>query len=100
MSHMTYTGDGASCADGACGGTRIVAYTATGGETDFDVPIGTTLAADTYAVGLLGTAGAAALPVCDFPNALAGDRTTSTFRVVTAAALTTGDVLNFLIVEE
>lgn len=92
--------DGSSCADGACGAPRIVTYTATGSEgVDFTVPIGTTLAADTYEVGLFGIAGAANFPILDFPNALAGDRTTSQFRVLSAAVLTLGDVLKFQIVE-
>lgn len=81
-------------------GVVVVTYVATGIEgLDFTVPIGSTLTADTYNVGLLGIAGAANVPFCDFPNVLAGDRTTTTFRVLTAAALTAGDILKFLIVE-
>jgi hypothetical protein len=100
MSHMDYDGSmGGSCSS-SCASTRIVTYVATGAEgVDFFVPIGATLAADTYEVGLFGIAGAAALPVCDFPNVLAGDRTQTTFRVLTAATLTVGDILKFQIVE-
>lgn len=99
MAHMTSIG--ASCSDDTCGAaTRVVTYTATGLEgVDFMVPIGLALAFDTYEVGLLGIAGAANNPQCDFPNVLAGDRTTTEFRVLTATTLTAGDVLKFLIVE-
>jgi positive regulator of sigma E activity len=98
MSHMDYTGSGATCADSGCG-SRVVSYTATGAEgTDFNVSIGATLAADDYNV-FFSPAGVTNLPVLDLPTALAGDRTTSTFRVTTADVLTVGDVLKFLIVE-
>ncbi len=102
MSHMNYTpSSGESCADGLCSGSpRIITYTATGAEgVDFMVPIGTTLATDEYEVGLFGIAGAANFPILDFPSALAGDRTTSQFRVLSAATLTAGDVLKFQLVE-
>lgn len=100
MAHMDYSGSmGGSCSSG-CASSRIVTYTATGAEgVDFTVPIGTTLALDTYEVGLLGIAGAANFPILDFPNAVAGDRTTTTFRVLSAAVLTVGDILKFQIVE-
>jgi hypothetical protein len=95
-----YGEDGSSCADGSCGSNRVVTYTATGVEgVDFMVDIGATLASDEYEVGLLGTAGAANFPVLDYPNALAGDRTTTQFRVLSAATLTAGDILKFQIVE-
>jgi hypothetical protein len=99
MSHMDYTGAGSSCADGGCSSTRVVTYTATGGEgTDFTVPIGATLAADDYEV-FFSPGGVTNLPVLDMPTALAGDRTTTGFRVTTADVLTVGDILKFLIVE-
>jgi hypothetical protein len=102
MSHMLYTGGGQSCADAGCGGStiRIVTYTATGAEgTDFTVSIGATLALDTYEVGYFGAAGAAIIPVFDFPAALAGDRTTTTFRVLSSSVLTAADVFKFQIIE-
>ena len=101
MSHMNYAVGAEACADGTCAGTpRIITYTATGSEgVDFTVPIGTTLAADTYEVGLFGIAGAASVPVFDFPNALAGDRTTTSFRVLSAATLTASDIIKFILVE-
>lgn len=101
MSHMpSYGSAGTNCDSGCSGAARIVEYTATGAEgTDFMVPVGTTLADDEYEVGLFGTRGVVNVPICDFPNALAGDRTQTEFRVVTAAVLTAGDVLLFQIVE-
>ncbi len=100
---MTYSGPGVSCAESGCsgGGARIVSYTATGIEgVDFTVSIGVTLALDTYDVGFFGAAGATMVPaVWDFPNALAGDRTTSTFRVLIPDVLVAGDIFKFQIVE-
>lgn len=100
MSHMDYGDDGGtSCADSGCGSRRFVEYTAVGGEADWFVPIGTTLAADDYRVTLFGTAGVAVVPQLDFPNAAPTDRTDTQFRVQAALALTAGDVLIFEIVE-
>jgi hypothetical protein len=110
MAHMNYGVGADACADGVCGGSpRIVTYVVTGAEAnagvDFFVPITdsagdpVTLSADTYEVGLFGIAGAASVPVPDFPNAVAGDRTTTQFRVLLAAALTVGDTVKFQIVE-
>lgn len=78
---------------------RIITYTATGSEgVDFPVPIGLTLDTTDYEVGFFGIAGAANVPVMDFPTG-AGDRTTTTFRVLTAAPMTFGDVIKFQLVE-
>jgi hypothetical protein len=78
---------------------RVVTYTASGGEgTDFNVTIGSTMAADDYEV-FWSPAGITNLPILDLPIADAGDRTTTTFRVTTADSLTAGDVLKFLLVE-
>jgi hypothetical protein len=104
MAHMNYSVGAEACDDGLCSGSpRIVTYVITGAEAgagvDFMVPIGATLAADTYEVGLFGIAGAASVPVADFPNALAGDRTTTQFRVLLASALTVADILKFMIIE-
>lgn len=70
-------------AGGSGASWQRVAYTATGAEgADFFVPIGTTLAADSYeAVLSPQLVGGTFLPVCDFPNEVAGDRTTTQFRV-------------------
>jgi hypothetical protein len=96
MTHMPTTGQPSG---GSGSSARIVTYTATGAEgVDFTVPIGTTLGSE-YEVGLFGIAGAASFPILDFPNVLAGDRTSTTFRVLSASTLTAGDILKFQIVE-
>ncbi len=99
MAHMTYAGAGASCAEESCGAPRIVTLVATGSEgTDFMVPIGATLALDTYEM-YWAPAGVVNIPVLDLPTALAGDRTTTQFRVTLANALAVGDTLKFFILE-
>lgn len=76
-----------------------VDYVATGAEgSDFNVPIGATLVNDTYQV-FWAPKGVTMIPVVDLPNTLAGDRTTTTFRVITSASLTAGDTLSFLVFE-
>lgn len=74
----------------------IVTYTATGSEgTDFMVTLPATLT-DAYEVSFFGAAGAASIPdVWDFPDTLAGDRTSTQFRVLVPAALSAGDVFKF-----
>lgn len=96
----SYGSAGSNCDSGCTGAPRLVSYTATGLEgTDFMVPIGTTLADDEYSVGLFSFESTTNVPICAFPNADAGDRTQTEFRVLTAAVLTAGDVLVFQIVE-
>jgi len=76
---------------------RAVDYVATGVEgTDFMVTIGVTLPNDTYEV-YWAPKGVALIPVLDLPDTLAGDRTTTQFRVITSSALTAGDILSFLV---
>lgn len=103
MSHMpSLGGSGSACDTNNCGGPRLVTYTATGSEgTDFTVSIGATLASDDYSVGLFSFESLTNVPLCTFPNNdhTAGNRTTTQFRVVTAAVLTAGDILLFEIVE-
>ena len=84
---------------------RRVRYDATGLEgTDFTVDIGTPpMASDEYTVigatcGLRTAEPLGTVPIMDFP-AEPGDRTTTTFRVVTADVLSAGDKLAFLIVQ-
>jgi hypothetical protein len=99
MSHMGSSG--ADCQSGAgCGSSRIVTYTATGSEgSSFMVSIGTTLSNDDYAV-LWAPSGVQNIPLLDLPNALAGDRTTTQFRVtIGGEALAAGEVLTFVIFE-
>lgn len=109
MSHMTYTGGGASCSDNGCGGPRLVRYTVDGTEdnsgTDFFVPIvdengdPDELAADDYSVGLFAYESNNYAPQMSFPPGAGTNRTTTTFRVVLAMAPTVGDVFVFEIVE-
>ena len=84
---------------------RRVRYSATGSEgTDFTVDIDPPMASDDYDVVAatrgLRTAepGLRTVPIMNFPAA-PGDRTTTTFRVVTADVLSAGDKLAFLIVQ-
>lgn len=84
---------------GEVSNVRTVTYTATGSEgTDFNVTIGTTMAADDYEV-FYAPAGVTNIPVLDLPTSATTDRTTTTFRVTLADSLTAGDVLKFLLVE-
>lgn len=89
-----------AAASGSAGSApRVVTYIATGLEgVDFTVTIGVTLAADNYEI-FYGIAGAADLPILDFPNVLAGDRTTTTFRVLAAVQPTAGDIIKFLLIQ-
>lgn len=103
MGHMDYgASSGDSCADGLCAGSpRIITYVATGAEgTDFMVSIGTTLASDEYDVSLFGITAAANFPILSFPEALAADHTTTQFRVLSAAVLTAGDIIKFILIED
>lgn len=79
---------------------RRVTYTATGAEgTDFTVTIGgAAMASDDYEV-LWAPKGVTTVPIPDLPDVVAGDRTTTTFRVVTADVLTSGDKLGFVVVQ-
>ncbi len=81
--------------------SRLIEYTATGSEgTSFFVSIGATLDDDDYEVGFFGAKGAAIVPAAwDFPDALAGDRTTTQFRVLIPDVLSAGDVFLFELVE-
>jgi hypothetical protein len=73
-----------------------VTYVATGAEgTDFRVNIGTTMNNANYDV-LWQPMGMAALPSIDLPDN-AGDRTTTTFRVLTNGPLTAGDQIRFFL---
>lgn len=73
-----------------------VTYTATGSEgTDFRVSIGQTLAVATYDV-VWQPMGMAAIPSLDLPNG-AGDRTTTSFRVLINGPLTAGDEIRFFL---
>lgn len=69
-------------------------YVAVGGESDFNVVLTTPLATDVYTV-VATCAGVAIIVGIDCPDLLAGDRTTTQFRVITTLALTAGDQIDF-----
>lgn len=71
-------------------------FVAAGGENDFNVVLTTPRLNDIYSVWAT-LAGVASIVGIDMPDTLAGDRTTLQFRVVTAAPLTAGDIIDFLI---
>lgn len=100
VSHMpSLGGTGSACETGCGSDVRIVTYTASGSEgAAFDVPIGATLALDTYNVGFFAINGSATSPQPNFPTG-GSNRTTTTFRVEVPVAPTAGDVWQFLIVE-
>ncbi|HVO31351.1 MAG TPA: hypothetical protein VMV18_11460 [bacterium] len=77
--------------------TQTFVYTATGAEgSDFNVALPTAEADDAYEVqgALIDPSNILAF---SFPNALAGDRTTTQFRVITTSALVANDTLQFWI---
>lgn len=80
--------------------TRVT-YTATGAEgTDFTVTIPATMASDDYEVMWSSKgAGSSGVPIIDCPDSLAGDRTTTTFRVVTSDVLVAGAKIAFIVVQ-
>jgi hypothetical protein len=74
-------------------------YTATGAEgSDFMVTLPVAQGTDDYII-VASLSDAPAIYGMRFPNALAGDRTTTQFRVITTAALTAGDVIEFRVVD-
>jgi len=84
---------------GNTGNMQSFSFTATGAEgSDFFVTLPTARANDNYGVhGSLG--GAAVIFGMDFPDLVAGDRTTTQFRVQTTAAVTAGDRIDFLVLD-
>lgn len=77
-------------------GITRVTYVATGAEgTGFNVPIGAVLGTASYAV--LWTTTVGNVPIMGAPNA-AGNRTTSQFRVETAAQMAAGETLEFVLI--
>lgn len=66
--------------------------------TDFMVTLPVAMATDTYSV-FPTLAGVVSIIGIDCPDILAGDRTTTQFRVVTAAAFADGDFIDFLVIE-
>ena len=90
-----------AASDGSTATVLNVNYTATGSEgTDFTVTIGATMASDVYGVYPANAgAGASGAFLPDCPDLVAGDRTTTTFRVLVADQMPAGHRLDFLIVQ-
>jgi hypothetical protein len=90
---------GASISGTPAGSIQSFRYTATGLEgSDFMVTLPAARANDVY--GVQGSqAGAASILGMDFPDLLAGDRTTTQFRVITSGPVTAGDQFDFLVVD-
>lgn len=81
------------------GSLQVFRYTVTGAEpdlSDFMVPLPAARSTDVYRV--VGTlAGAAALVVFDLPDLLAGDRTTTHFRIIGSDDFTALDQIDFVV---
>ena len=74
-------------------------YTATGSEgTDFSITLPAARASDDYII-TASLSDVAAIFGMSFPNGLAGDRTTTIFRVVTTAPLVSGDIIEFRVAD-
>jgi hypothetical protein len=74
-------------------------YTATGAEgSDFMVPLPAARGNDTYSVQAQ-CAGVTSILGIDCPDLLAGDRTTTQFRVITTGAVTAGDQFDFIVTD-
>jgi hypothetical protein len=72
-------------------------FTATGAEgSDFSITLPAAQPTDVYNVQMLG-AGLAAILGIDAPDLIAGDRTTTQFRVVTTGALVAGDQFDIIV---
>lgn len=88
---------GSNLGAGGTGNLQSFRYTVTGAEpdlADFMVPLPAARSTDVYRVtGDL--AGATVIVGLDFPDLVAGDRTTTDFRLQATAALTAGDQIDF-----
>lgn len=81
------------------GNKQVFRWTAGGGEgSDFNVALPTARPNDVYAI-TFSQVDMNALLGMRFPDALAGDRTTTLFRVITSAAVTAGDIIDFVLVD-
>jgi hypothetical protein len=82
---------------GGSGVEQAFRFTAAGGEgSDFVVAIPVAMPDDSYVVEAT-LAGVTAIFGLDAVDLLAGDRTTTQFRVITTAAVTAGDQIDFLL---
>lgn len=84
------------------GGTPTIQafrYTATGAEgTDFNIALPAARASDLYNV-LMTPGSSGGIVAANFPDTLAGDRTTTQFRCITSAGLTAGDQFDLLVID-
>lgn len=81
---------------GLTGNQQVFRYIATGAEgSDFFVTLPAARASDVYRVVAL-LSGVALIVGLDCPDILAGDRTTTQFRVVSTASVSAGDQIDFL----
>jgi hypothetical protein len=85
---------------GNTGDPMAFRFTATGAEgSDFLVTLPTPRGTDIYRVqGTL--AGVTSIVGFDCPDTLAGDRTTTQFRVITSASVTVGDKIDFYVSDD
>lgn len=84
---------------GSSGNVQSFRYTVTGAEpdpSDFMVTLPAPRATDDYRV-TYGLAGVAVIVGLDFPDLLAGDRTTTQFRVIATTDMTAGDQIDFYV---
>jgi hypothetical protein len=87
------TGGGGASTD------QVFRYTATGAEgTDFNITLPAARATDLYNV-LMTSGSVAGIVPANFPDTLAGDRTTTQFRCITAAPLALGDQFDLLVID-
>jgi hypothetical protein len=84
---------------GNTGNPAAFTFTATGAEgSDFFVTLPTARGNDTYKVqGTLS--GVASIIGFNCPNTVAGDRTTTQFRVITSGSVTAGDQIDFYVTD-
>lgn len=89
---------GAGSGGGGGGTTQTFRYTVSqpADGTDFMVTLPAAMPNDSYSV-FPALAGVVSITGIDCPDILAGDRTTTQFRVVTAAALADGDFVDFFV---
>lgn len=86
---------------GGSGTAQSFRYTVTGAEpdtSDFLVTLPVARATDVYRV-TYGLAGVAVIVGLDFPDLVAGDRTTTQFRVIATALMQAGDQIDFYVTD-
>ena len=91
---------GATISTSPAGSLQAFRYTATGAEgSDFTVLLPSARSDDSYSV-IATLASVASIFGISCPDTLAGDRTTTQFRVITSGALTAGDQIDFVVVDQ